>query len=307
VPSTPVPLAETDRPLPGTNVTVLMGVKQGKYPTSNSMLVAGSEAAVLVDPSIDVHSRGGAPASIDRVLISHAHEDHLAGIEVFPEAALCAHSADAPALRSLDAFLNVYGMPEPMRSDWGTQVLADFHYHPRPDATGFADGDSFELGGSKVTVLHLPGHTRGHCGFLVEPDGVFFVADIDLSSFGPYYGDHWSDLEDFERAMDRASEVEARWYVTSHHKGIVEGQTDFLSALGSFRSVIDTREQRLLAFLDEPRTLADIVAHRIIYRPGTTGMLWIDHVEETSSKLHLTRLVRTGQVIEPEPGLYRAA
>ena len=78
-------------------------------------------------------------------------------------------------------------------------VLDEFHYTERPDALGFADGERFDLGGGlRVEVVHLPGHTRGHCGFLVEPDGVFFVADVDLSSFGPYYGDHWSDLEDFE-------------------------------------------------------------------------------------------------------------
>ena len=46
-----------------------------------------------------------------------------------------------------------------------------------------------------------PGHTRGHSAFHVESDDVFFLADIDLSSFGPYYGDAWSDLEDFERSL----------------------------------------------------------------------------------------------------------
>jgi glyoxylase-like metal-dependent hydrolase (beta-lactamase superfamily II) len=307
MPSSPVPRLETDIDLAGTNVTVLVGVKQGKYPTSNSMLVVGSDGALLTDPSIDVYARGGAPANVDRLLISHAHEDHIAGVGRFPDCHIHAHDLDVPALHDVDSFLDVYGMPQPARDMWKGQVLKDFHYQPRPDATGFADGDTFDLGGSTVTVVHLPGHTRGHSGFLVEPDGVFFVADIDLSSFGPYYGDHWSDLDDFELAMDRAAEVDARWYVTSHHKGIVEGRDTFLSALTSFRSVIGTREVRLTSVLKEPRSLAEMVAFRIIYRPDTTGLVWIDHVEETSISMHLRRLIREGSVTEVEPGRFQAA
>jgi glyoxylase-like metal-dependent hydrolase (beta-lactamase superfamily II) len=307
MPSQPVPLVETDRPLPNTGVTVLMGTKQGKYPTSNSMLVVGSEGALLTDPSIDIHARGGAPASIDRVLVSHAHEDHLAGVSCFPDSPVHMHTHDVGALHSIEGFLDVYGMPEPARSLWREQVVRDFHYTERHDATAFDDGAVFDLGGRSVTVVHLPGHTRGHCGFLVEPDGVFFVADIDLSSFGPYYGDHWSDLEDFERAMTKTEEVDCRWYVTSHHKGIVDGRDAFREALRSFRSVIASREERLLGFLSEPRTLADIVAYRIIYRPDTTGLVWIDHVEATSSSMHLRRMVRDGAVVELQTGLFRAA
>jgi glyoxylase-like metal-dependent hydrolase (beta-lactamase superfamily II) len=307
VASLPVPRLDTDITLDGTNVTVLIGVKQGKYPTSNSVLVTGSEASVLADPSIDVHARGGAPSSVDRVLISHAHEDHLAGIGMFPDCCVHAHHHDVNAVRNLDSLMAVYGMPQSAADVWRQQLLTDFHYTPRPDATGFTDGEVFDLGGSKVTVVHLPGHTRGHSGFLIEPDGVFFVADIDLSSFGPYYGDHWSDLDDFELAMDRATEVDAHWYVTSHHKGIVEGRQEFISALSTFRSVIGTRDERIVAFLKEPRTLADMVAHRFIYRPDTTGLLWIDHVEENSITMHLNRLVRQGAVTKVESDRFQTA
>jgi hydroxyacylglutathione hydrolase len=300
-----VALSDSDLVI-GTNrrSTVLLGSSNGKYPSANSLMVMGSEAALLIDPSINVAGRGGAPGAIDHMLISHAHEDHMAGVATFPTASIHAHHDDADALRNLGSFMDVYGMPEPVRTVWQEQVQTSFHYTERHDAKGFTDGDTFDLGGIAVTVVHLPGHTRGHCGFLVEPDGVFFVADVDLSSFGPYYGDHWSDLEDFERSMDRCSEVDARWYVTSHHKGVVDGRAPFLKALRDFRSVITAREQRLLDFLAEPRSLAEMIAYRIIYRPGAQVM-WADHVENVSIGMHLRRLVRTGAVVETEPGRWR--
>ena len=37
--------------------------------------------------------------------------------------------------------------------------------------------------------FHMPGHTAGHTVLLVEPEGVAFIGDIDLTGFGPYYGD----------------------------------------------------------------------------------------------------------------------
>ncbi len=61
-------------------------------------------------------------------------------------------------------------------------------------------GASWDLGGGvAVRAIHMPGHTSGHCVLLVEPGGVAFIGDIDLSSFGPYYGDATSSLADFRR------------------------------------------------------------------------------------------------------------
>ncbi len=297
------PFQETDLHLG--RAIALIGAQGGKYPSGNSLLVHGTEETVLIDPSISIVERGGAPHLVDRVLVSHAHEDHMAGIGTFPDAHIHAHTDDLLAIHSLKGLLKVYGMPDDIESQWAVEVERDFFYTPRSDATEFVDGQAFALGGSlRIEVVHLPGHTRGHCGFLVEPDGVFFVADIDLTSFGPYYGDHWSDLEDFERAIDRCREIEAKHYVTFHHKGIVDGHTEFVKQLDRFAGVITEREDHLHTYLSEPRTMEDIVKHRFIYRPDAK-VLFADHVERTSMQMHLTRMIRIGSVVESEPGLYR--
>jgi glyoxylase-like metal-dependent hydrolase (beta-lactamase superfamily II) len=298
---------ETDQQLgtsPG-RVIALVGALSGKYPSGNSVLVAGPEESLLIDPSISVAERGGVPGHVDRMLVSHAHEDHLAGCATFPGALVHAHHDDLLGLQSVDGMLTVYGFEEPLRTSWTQTLVNDFHYAARPDATGFSDGHKFDLGGGmSVTVVHLPGHTRGHCGFLIEPDGVFFVADIDLTGFGPYYGDHWSDLEDFERSIDHVATIDARHYVTFHHKGIISTRTDFLDQLRTFRSVIETRDQRLIAFLAEPHTLTEIASANFIYRPGSAPT-FAEAVERRSMSMHLDRLRRNEVVTETEPGLFR--
>ena len=140
----------------------------------------------------------------------------------------------------------------------------------------------------------------------VEPDGVLYLGDIDLSSFGPYYGDAWSSLEDFERTLSRARSLEARWYATFHHIGVVEGRPAFLERLDRYAAVIADRECRLLAYLAEPRSLDEIAAHRFVYRPQDP-VPFAEPVERRSMGQHVERLVRDGRVREVGPGRFLAA
>ena len=288
--------------------TALVGDDGGKYPYGNSLLVEGPDGTVLVDPSLSLVGRGGVPAeAVDHILVSHAHEDHMAGVHLFPGAAVHAHHDDLLGVHSLEGFETVYGMPSETWAEWCPQMLRDFHYVERPDATGFADGHRFDLGASVVVdVVHLAGHTRGHCGFLVDHDGVFFCADIDLTGFGPYYGDHWSNLADFEDAIARCRTIEARHYVTFHQKGVIDGRETFVRMLDDYAAVIARRDEAMLAFLAAPRTVDEMVAHRFVYRPHVE-ITFADHVERRTAEQHLARFVRRGQVVAADDGRYAAA
>jgi glyoxylase-like metal-dependent hydrolase (beta-lactamase superfamily II) len=285
-------------------VTVLYGERRGRYPHGNTLIVRGRERSLAIDPSLGLVARGSPPPRVDAVLHSHCHEDHVAGSFLYPDAPWLFHHADLPGIRSLDGLMDLYGYAEPIRSAWSKVVVDQFHFTPRPDAVAFRGGDVFDLGGVTVEAIHAPGHTRGHCFFRIEPVGLVYLADVDLSSFGPYYGDAWSDLEDFERTLVMARDIDARYYATFHHIGVLEGRAAYLERLDRFAGMIADRERRLLAYLDEPRTLEDIVQHRFVYRPQDQ-VLFADSVEHRSMLLHLARLVRDGRVDETAPGRYR--
>jgi len=285
-------------------VTVLGGARGGRYPHGNSLLVRGSEETIVIDPSLSLVARADRPRA-DRVLNSHCHEDHVAGNHLYPDVPWLLHELDLPGIRSLDAMMAIYGMSPAIEAAFREVVVRDFHFVPRPDAQPYRDGDVLDLGGARIRVQHAPGHTRGHSVLHVEPDDVVYLGDIDLSSFGPYYGDAWSSLEDFERTLAAVRAIDARWYATFHHVGVVEGRTAFLERLDRFAAVIAAREQRLLAFLAEPRTMAEIVAHRFVYRPGD-AVPFADDVERRSMTQHLERLAAAGRVREVEPERYVA-
>lgn len=284
---------------------VLRGPRGGKYPDGNSLFVRGGEERVLIDPSTHLADPATELPEVDRVLLSHVHEDHFAGCARLAALPLHAHAADQPALASLEDLLELYGYDEPIRTPWREALVERFHFRPRLDAVPFEDGAVFDLGGVRIHAIHAPGHTRGHTVFLMEPDGVLFLGDIDLSSFGPYYGDAWSSLVDFEETLRMVREIPARVWVTFHHVGVLHSRPAFLERLDRFEAVIRRRERRLLEYLAEPRTLDEIAQHRFVYRPGD-AVPFAEAVERRSMAQHLERLEREGRVAQVEPGRFRA-
>jgi glyoxylase-like metal-dependent hydrolase (beta-lactamase superfamily II) len=208
---------------------------------------------------------------------------------------------------SLDGMMAIYGYPDPIHSAFRKVVVDEFHFVARPDAAAFRDGDVFELGGGvRIRVLHAPGHTRGHSFFWIEPDDVLYLGDVDLSSFGPYYGDAWSDLGDFERTLVALRPLAPRHWATFHHIGVLDDRAAFLARLDRFEAVIADRERRLLAYLREaPHTLAEIARHRFVYRPEDP-ISFAEPVEARSMSQHLARLQAAGSVREVEPGRFAA-
>lgn len=284
-------------------VSVLVGDANGAYPSGNSLLVRGDSETIIIDPSVTVVDKGGAPAAVDAVVNSHSHEDHTPGNGFFTDARVHVHEADLPGVRGMDGLMAVYGLDGEVREEFEQVVLDEFHYAPRPDAEGFHDGHVFDLGGGvTVEAVHLPGHTRGHSGFRM--DRVFFLSDIDLTGFGPYYGDVWSDLEDFERSLIQVRDEEAEYYVTFHHKGVIESRQTFVEMVDAFTAVIGRRHAAMLDFLVEPSTIAEMADHRFIYRPHVE-MAFLNSVERNSARMHVDRMLRRGEAVEVEPGRYQ--
>jgi glyoxylase-like metal-dependent hydrolase (beta-lactamase superfamily II) len=277
-------------------VTVYFGEKSGKYPDGNLVVVRGRDAMAVFDTPQLANRLGPVLAGADLAILGHVHEDHMAGLHLMPGKPVQVHEADLDAAQSWAGLSRHYGYPQPVLDALRKKIERDFHYRPRPDATGYADGAVWELGGVRVRAVHLPGHTAGHCVLLVEPQGIAFIGDIDLSSFGPYYGDASSCLHDFRCTLARLPELPASVWITSHHKGVISDRAQFLELLRAFRARIDEREARLLKMLAAgAQTLAGLVQQRLLYPPHADD-LWIDCAEARSINQHLDELIAAGRV-----------
>jgi len=285
------------------DVALLAGEALGAYPSGNSLLITGASETVIIDPSVTVAAAGGVELPVDAIINSHAHEDHMAGNATFPDARVHIHADDLAGAHSIDGMLDGYGLHGDAREDFRDTLLTEFHYSPRPDALSFQDGHIWDLGGVTIEAVHLPGHTAGHSGFRIS-GGVFFLSDIDLTGFGPYYGDVFSSLDDFEESLIRVRDEEADHYVTFHHKGVIEGRERFVEMLDAFHAVIHRRHSAMLEFLLEPHSIEEMVENRFVYRPHVEHV-FADQVERKTAELHIARMMDRGEATEVEPGRFQ--
>src|SRR5512139_1901592 len=110
------------------NATVVLGDKNGKYPHGNSIVVRGTRRTAVLDPSLALLERADEfRDAADLVVLSHVHEDHVAGLGLFPRAEVHAHREDVLGIRSMDGLQQMYGytMPADALEQW---LVGSFHY-----------------------------------------------------------------------------------------------------------------------------------------------------------------------------------
>lgn len=289
------------------HVRVYCGEKSGKYPDGNQVVVRGADSLLACDTPLVANRLGDVMRDVDLVVLGHMHEDHAAGLHRLRHARLCVHEADVAAARTWEGLARHYGYRPQVLEAMRAKIEREFHYVPRPDALAYRDGAVWELGGGvTLRAIHLPGHTSGHCALFVEPGAIAFIGDIDLSSFGPYYGDATSSLAAFRRTLEAVKEVPAKVWITSHHKGVITDRQAFLGLLGAFAARLDQRAAAILAYLRErPATLEELAAHRFVYPRHLEDLYYADAERRTIAQ-HLEELALEGRVAE-EGGRWRAA
>jgi glyoxylase-like metal-dependent hydrolase (beta-lactamase superfamily II) len=147
-----------------------------------------------------------------------------------------------------------------------------------------------------VEVVPTPGHTPGHLAFYFREPEILFLGDYDLTPFGPWYGDSYSDIDQTIESIQRLKAIPARVWLTGHETGLFTQTTEELWT--RYEGVIYEREFKLLDFLSEPRTLDDIAAACIVYGRPREPRAFFEFGERAIMKKHLERLRKNGRILQ---------
>ncbi|EHQ87942.1 Zn-dependent hydrolase, glyoxylase [Desulfosporosinus youngiae DSM 17734] len=275
------------------NLYFVEGELGGRFPYCNGLMI-DAEAKVLVDTGyghdrIEEIIRSG---QVDVIINTHYHLDHVFGNKYFPQAKIWAHTLDAPALRSVEQFQAYTGLNETLGPDPLLFPGGPSSYEIDEE---LEDGDVLWFGSVSLQVIHTPGHTPGHIALFEPKSGVLFSGDIDLSPFGPWYGNLRSDLEMFMESIRRLINLKPKVLATSH-SGIV---TDNIpERLKEYLNKFELREEQILQQLGVSKTIEELVDRRIIYHRFPEPEKLYRFFEEVMVRKHLQYLIRQGKVYE---------
>lgn len=280
-------------------IRLIPGENNGKYPFCHSVFV--EEAGILIDPGSDrkILTRLKEESAVRSIWLTHWHEDHFTHLDLFEDLPLFISEADAPMLSDMELFLDGYGVEDEQQIRFWREILLEkFHFKPRTPTGFLQDGQRIELGGVTAQVLLTPGHTPGHLAFYFEEPGVLFLGDYDLTKFGPWYGDRASSIPETIASVRRLRQIPATVWLTSHGTGVFEEDPGQLWE--NFLGVIEERENRLIDFLNSPRTIEDIVNAWIVYRKSREPKELYEFAERAIISKHIDLLKEKSLIVEDE-------
>lgn len=129
--------------------------------------------AVIVDAPPDPAAVGELVRDLDvtpvALLLTHGHVDHAGGAGAVSES----FSVSA-YVHPDDDFLTLDPESQ-LRMLFGSVPPGE--YRPPAEFVALEDGQRLRLADLTIDVLHTPGHTPGHCCFLIEDHGILFSGD----------------------------------------------------------------------------------------------------------------------------------
>lgn len=279
------------------NILFIEGENKGRYPCSNSILI-DDEIKALIDTGMgtDLAMQIDKEKKIDWIINSHGHEDHIACNHLFKNARIGSHKFDAPVIKSVRKLTELYpSSPELTKESMGL-FLEQFGLKDSSVSLEFEDEYVFDFGQLKLRVIHTPGHSRGHCCFSIPSEKMVFLSDIDLSSFGPWYGCLDCDIDQFTDSIKRVRGLKFKTAITSH-KGIIRGKEIIEEELSRYLNRIFEREKKLLEFLNKERSMDEIVSKAIVYGRFPEPKAMFELFEKTMMEKHLERLIKKNLVV----------
>ena len=179
-------------------------------PSPNVYLVQGSRAAMLVDSGYDedddhaarmayIRQAGGPP--IMGVLVTHRHRDHAGGAVLLRRdtgAPILAHRDDREAIEQ-ERFQGEAYVDEELQG-----------------------GETFDLGGLTLEVIHAPGHTMGSVAVLARERHALLSADTVLGVTTTLVRPGEGDLRLYVQSVAALREFEPRVIYPGHGGPVID-------------------------------------------------------------------------------------
>ncbi|MFX1369119.1 MAG: MBL fold metallo-hydrolase, partial [Promethearchaeota archaeon] len=254
------------------NIHLIRGENEARFPEANTLLV-DDEILTLVDAGSNpkqvfstLRDLGHQPEDLDRIVLTHFHADHKGYAAKLRQVSNCevlCHPLARASVESFEIMMKSIGISNPEAKGHWLSLLRSKLPHVQNnyivDGT-FRDDRPIDCGEVQLIPLHSPGHTHDHTCFGINGLDKILLVDIDLTEFGPWYGNVVSDLDDFKRSIEQVIDLQPEMGISSH---ILDPVTEGLEEqLKEYLTFFKTRDEEILRHIaagkDTVKKLAQI-------------------------------------------------
>jgi hydroxyacylglutathione hydrolase len=145
----------------------------GDFAENGYLVVCGENGpGIVIDPGAAASSMARVvqdeSLSLEAVLLTHAHLDHVEGVpairKIAPGARVFLHDGDRGLYDAVEMQARAFNLPS----------VGDL---PTPDQS-MAHGNELVFGECRFQIRHAPGHSPGHVILYCAEEGVAFVGDV---------------------------------------------------------------------------------------------------------------------------------
>ncbi|SDK08759.1 Glyoxylase, beta-lactamase superfamily II [Nonomuraea maritima] len=172
-------------------------------------------------------------SDVERVVLTHFHEDHCGGaaeVSGWGDVTVMAHRLDAPVIRGERS------APPPLLTDEERALHHALGAHLLPPAPPcrvdreLEDGDVIDLGGG-ARVIHTPGHTDGSIALHLPHAGVLFTGDTVAHAAGQVMPGVFNvDRAETLRSFRRLAAIDASLACVGHGDPVPDAHTTLTAA-----------------------------------------------------------------------------
>ena len=269
---------------------------------SCTLVISSRGQCAVIDPASDEQRLAQIVPQATLCINSHPHADHILYNPMFLHVPLFAPAADAHFYDPQD--LRELG-PDAEKLIGGHVKRRASRVIRKPDRL-LQDGESVGVGDVEIRTLATPGHTPGLLCLHFPRQRAVYIADYDLTDFGPWYGNQSSDPDAFVASAERIRALDVDHFITSHEAGVVT-RDELEPKLSTFLAHVDRRDEMVVDRLQGgSRTFDELAAGGIVYSERTVQRSpWMRMWERQHVRKHVARLSARGVITDTGDGRWQ--
>lgn len=207
-------------------------------------VIESSDGLTIIDTSLsnslgkiekDLQSQGHQLNEVKRILITHAHPDHIGSVGALHKATgatVYAHRRDAPTVRGESPMVP----PKPEDLQGVARMMVAMMRRPPKMETARVDrelqeGDTLDEVMPGLRVVDTPGHSPGHVGFWLPQKRLLFGGDVTMRILGRLrlpIAAFTTDMAEAKRSVRKVVDMNVDILCLGHGQPIIGGASAVL-------------------------------------------------------------------------------